>query len=92
MHWMHSALGALVALICWETSPGLLVWMSPVILGLILSGFVHWMTAQPAGPVFSALLSTDEERQPAPILQRAERHSDIWGKRLTALSNEAAAA
>jgi membrane glycosyltransferase len=87
MHWMHSALGALVAFICWEASPGLLVWMSPVILGLILSGFVHWLTAQPAGPVFSALLSTDEEREPAPILQRAGRHTDIWGKRLAALAS-----
>ncbi len=85
-HWMHSALGAVVAIICWETSPGLLVWMSPVILGLVLSGFVHWLTAQPAGPVFSALLSTDEERQPAPILQRAERHTDVWTKRLAALA------
>lgn len=85
-HWTHSALGAVVAVICWETSPGLLVWMSPVILGLVLSGFVHWLTAQPAGPVFSALLSTDEERAPAPILQRSNRHADIWTKRLTALA------
>jgi membrane glycosyltransferase len=83
-HWLHSALGILVAFICWETSPGLLVWMSPVILGLVLSGFVHWLTAQPAGPVFAALLSTDEERQPAPILQRADRHTDIWSKRIAA--------
>lgn len=88
MHWLHSALGALVAFICWETSPGLLVWMSPVILGLILSGFVHWLTAQPAGPVFAALLSTDEERQPAPILQRTDRHTDVWSKRLAALAAE----
>lgn len=85
-HWMHTALGVVVAVICWETSPGLLVWMSPVILGLVLSGFVHWLTAQPAGPVFSALLSTDEERQPAAILQRAEHHTDIWTKRLAALA------
>lgn len=90
-HWTHSALGFLVAFICWETSPGLLVWMSPVILGLVLSGFVHWLTAQPAGPVFSALLSTDEERQPAPILQRAARHSDIWTKRIAALTATAEA-
>lgn len=85
-HWLHAAIGVFVAFLCWETAPGLLVWMAPVILGLVLSGFVHWLTARPAGPVLSALLSTDEERRPAPILQKASRQADLWSKRLASLA------
>lgn len=84
LHWIHSAIGALVAVICWKTSPGLLVWMSPVIFGLVLSGFVHWLTAQPAGPAFSALLSTNEDRDPPPIVTKTNQQTEDWRRRFAA--------
>ncbi len=84
LHWIHSAIGAIVAFICWKTSPGLLVWMSPVIFGLVLSGFVHWLTAQPAGPAFSALLSTNEDRDPPPIVTMTNQQTEDWRRRFAA--------
>jgi membrane glycosyltransferase len=56
--------------------------MAPVVLGLILSGPLSWLTAQPAGPVMSAILSTPEDRAPASILLRVRRHAAQWSERL----------
>ena len=81
-HAKHTAAGVLLGLMCWWASPGLLLWMSPVVLGLVLSGPVHWLTARPAGQVLSALLSTDEERNPASIIERTARESEVWSRRL----------
>jgi membrane glycosyltransferase len=81
-HWRHMAVGAVVTIVCWETSPGLLVWMAPVVLGLLLSGPLNWATAQPAGPALSAILSTPPERSPASIVLRALRHTHGWRERL----------
>jgi membrane glycosyltransferase len=81
-HWRHALSGAILAVLAWEASPGLLIWMSPVVAGLILSGPLSWLTAQPAGPVLSVVLSTPEDRAPASILLRALRHKAIWTERL----------
>jgi membrane glycosyltransferase len=81
-HWRHTAAGVALAVICWEASPGLLVWMAPVILGLVLAGVLNWYTAQPASPALAAILSTQEDRVPAPILIRAQRHTALWYERL----------
>jgi membrane glycosyltransferase len=81
-HWRHMAVGAVVTVVCWETSPGLLVWMAPVVLGLLLSGPLNWVTAQPAGPALSVILSTPPDRSPASIVLRTLRHTDIWRERL----------
>jgi membrane glycosyltransferase len=80
-HWRHTLAGALLALLAWEASPGLLVWMAPVVAGLILSGPLSWLTAQAAGPVLSVVLSTPEDRAPASILLRALRHKALWTER-----------
>jgi membrane glycosyltransferase len=88
-HWRHMATGAVVAFLCWEASPGLLVWMAPVILGLVLSGPINWLTAQPAGPAMSVILSTPVDRAPASILLRAFRHTNLWQERLAKLLNTA---
>jgi membrane glycosyltransferase len=85
-HWRHALAGVLLALVCWEASPGLLVWMAPVVLGLILSGPLNWLTAQPAGPALSVLLATPVDRSPASILLRARRHTAAWMERLDRLA------
>lgn len=85
-HWRHAVAGAALAFLCWEASPGLLVWMAPVILGLILSGPLNWLTAQPAGPALSVILSTSADRTPASILLRARRHTALWTERMAGLA------
>ena len=83
LHGVHMLVGVGVAYICWSTSPGLLIWTAPVLLGLLLSGPLNWMTAQRAGPVFASVLSTAEDRAPAPTVLRANRHAAIWEGELT---------
>ena len=83
-HASHMAVGAGLAILCWSTTPELAIWMSPVILGLILSGLVNWYTARQAGSVWSWLLSTKEDRAPAPTLARAGALAAAWGDRMAA--------
>ncbi len=80
-HWRHVAVGAILAVLCWGTTPELAIWMSPVILGLMLSPFVNWWTSRPANIVMRWLLSTYEDRNPAPTLLRADRLAKVWGER-----------
>jgi membrane glycosyltransferase len=91
-HWPHMLVGTVVTIVCWETSPGLLVWMSPVVLGLVLSGPLNWLTSQEAGPAMSAVLSTPADRSPASIVLRALRHTEIWQDRLAPQTRETEAA
>lgn len=83
LHSVHIAVGLIIAYVCWETSPGLLVWTAPVLLGLVLSGLLNWGTAQTAGPAMSAVLSTPEDRSPSPTVLRAARHAEAWQNQLT---------
>lgn len=83
LHWVHILAGLAIAYVCWETSPGLLVWTAPVLFGLVLSGLLNWSTAQTAGPVMSAVLSTPEDRAPSPTVLRADRHAKTWEAQLT---------
>ena len=80
-HWPHMLVGIVVTVVCWETSPALLIWMAPVVLGLVLSGPLNWWTSQEAGPAMSAILSTPVDRAPASIELRALRHTEIWRDR-----------
>jgi membrane glycosyltransferase len=80
-HWAHMVVGVIVAIVCWQTSPGLLVWMAPVVLGLVLSGPLNWYTSQSAGPAMNVVLSTPVDRSPASIELRALRHTALWRER-----------
>ncbi|HEX2843230.1 glucans biosynthesis glucosyltransferase MdoH [Hyphomicrobium sp.] len=82
-HWQHMLVGVIVTIVCWETSPGLLVWMAPVVLGLVLSGPINWLTSQNAGPAMSVILSTPVDRSPSSIEIRARRHTQNWRERLS---------
>ncbi|MEQ1713677.1 MAG: glucans biosynthesis glucosyltransferase MdoH, partial [Hyphomicrobium sp.] len=85
-HWRHMALGAAMAMICYQAYPELLVWMAPVLAGLILSGPLSWLLARPAGPVSSVIFSTPEDRDPPPILVRANARADGWTARIRAFA------
>jgi membrane glycosyltransferase len=78
----HMAIGLVVAIIAWTVSPGLLAWMAPVVLGLVLAGPVSWLTSRRAGPFACWVLATAEERTPPPILVATEARSAEWGERL----------
>jgi membrane glycosyltransferase len=90
-HWTHMLVGVVVTIVCWETSPGLLVWMAPVVLGLVLSGPLNWMTSQTAGPAMNVILSTPIDRSPSSIELRSLRHTQAWRERLAAAAEIAEA-
>jgi membrane glycosyltransferase len=50
LHWRHTAIGALLALVCWGASPQVVAWMSPVIVGLLLSAPLHRPARRPDQP------------------------------------------
>jgi membrane glycosyltransferase len=77
----HTAIGAIVAAIAWSVSPGLLAWMAPVVLGLLLAGPVSWLTSQRAGRVTGWALSTFEDIRPAPVLIAANARTSEWEAR-----------
>lgn len=90
-HWQHSLVGLALLLVCWYASPGLIAWMAPIILGLILAAPLTWLTARPAGSVMSAILSTREDRFAPAILLRADARTVEWVHRAAAISAPAAA-
>ena len=65
----------------WTSSPGLLVWMAPVVLGLLLAGPVSWLTSRRAGAFARWALSTVEDRRPAPVLIAASGRAAEWAAR-----------
>lgn len=73
-HWVHVALGVSTLAVLAALSPGQLIWLSPILAGLILS---PWTSRHSASPVFGrwarlhGLLVTPEERQTPPILTEA---------------------
>ena len=85
MHFarLHTVIGAVVAVIAWKVSPGLLVWMAPVVAGLLLAGPVSWMTSRRAGRFSRWALATREEINPPAIVAQAEQAGEVWRKRLT---------
>ncbi len=82
-HARHMATGAIIAVICWIVSPGLLMWMLPVIAGLVLAGPLNWVTGQTAGPALTALLGTWDDRDPPPILVRSRELTAEWERRFS---------
>lgn len=81
-HAPHTVLGIITALISYNVAPSLLLWMSPVVFGLLLAAPIGWLVAQPAGRAMSALLSTPEDRAPPAILQRAAQAIGRWRLRI----------
>ncbi|MEQ1652107.1 MAG: glucans biosynthesis glucosyltransferase MdoH, partial [Hyphomicrobium sp.] len=78
----HTGIGVTVAVMVYYVSPGLLAWMSPVVLGLALAGPVSWLTSRKAGSFARWALSTQEERTPPPILVATNARAQEWAERL----------
>lgn len=69
----HAVLGALFAGAAWYVYPGLLAWMLPVVLGLLVAAPLAWLGARPAlgrRLLKMGLCVTPEERDPPPVLRR----------------------
>ncbi len=77
----HTLIGIIVGLIVWTVSPGLLAWMAPVILGLVLAGPVSWLTSLRAGPIERWALTTCVDRAPPPVLIDAGHRERNWARR-----------
>ncbi|MAN55903.1 MAG: glucans biosynthesis glucosyltransferase MdoH [Paracoccus sp.] len=73
-HWIHVLLGVATLLVLAQFSPTQLIWLSPILAGLILSPLTSRLSAS---PVFgrwarmNGLLVTPEERDYPPILTEA---------------------
>jgi membrane glycosyltransferase len=78
----HTAIGLAVAAIAWTVSPGLLAWMAPVELGLLLAGPVGWVTSLRAGAFERWALATKEDRVPPAVLIEAAHRSRDWARRI----------
>ena len=46
-HWGHVSIGAVLAVALWLTAPEVLIWLSPVLLGLVLSPLVSRLSGDP---------------------------------------------
>lgn len=79
----HTVIGLITAGIAYAVSPGLLGWMAPVVLGLVLAGPVSWLTAQRAGAFARWALATAEDKAPPAILVAANARAEAWGKYLS---------
>ncbi|CAM3117747.1 glucans biosynthesis glucosyltransferase MdoH [Paracoccus nototheniae] len=73
-HWAHVVLGALTLLVLATFSPEQLIWLSPILAGLILSPLTSRLSASPVFGRWArlrGLLVTPEERDPPAILTEA---------------------
>ncbi|MGQ0456938.1 MAG: glucans biosynthesis glucosyltransferase MdoH [Hyphomicrobium sp.] len=82
----HMLIGFVVAVIAWNVSPGLLAWMAPVVLGLVLAGPVAWYTSLKASAASRWALATMEDKAPPAILIAANAAATAWRRRLDALA------
>jgi len=82
-HRAHTLFGAVLAGAAYMISPPFLLWMSPVILGLVLAIPLSAVTGQPAwGRAFRrwGLLVTPEETAPPAVLQRANALAGMFAE------------
>jgi membrane glycosyltransferase len=80
-HRSHTLFGVVLAVAAYAVSPGLLAWLSPVVLGLVLAIPVSGITAkQRLGQAFRrlGLLAIPEEVDPPAVLRRANELSSEW--------------
>ena len=77
-HYRHTLVGAVLAFACYEASPQILAWMSPVIVGLLLSVPLSWFMGKRAGASMRFALSTPDVRTPPAIVESARRARGEW--------------
>jgi membrane glycosyltransferase len=80
-HRTHTLFGVILAVAAYAVSPGLLAWLSPVVLGLILAIPTSAITGgQQLGKVVRrlGLLATPEEIEPPVVVRRATELTCEW--------------
>jgi membrane glycosyltransferase len=77
-HFWHIAAGAILAITCAMASAYVLGWMGPIILGLIFSAMISYVTSRSAGPLISRLLATPETIEPPSVVGAVERSHPVW--------------
>jgi membrane glycosyltransferase len=77
-HRWHMLIGLVMAVACYEASALVLAWMSPVIVGLMLSAPLTWLTSRATSRPLRTVLSTPEGRSPPAIIESARRASGEW--------------
>lgn len=73
-HWAHVLLGVATLIVLAQFSPAQLIWLSPILAGLILSPLTSRLSASPVFGRWArmrGLLVTPEERNPPAILSEA---------------------
>ncbi len=70
-HAWHVTTGLTFGLFALHISPHVALWMSPILIGLILSPLLTWWTSRPSGLLLTALLATDEDRTPPAVVEAA---------------------
>jgi membrane glycosyltransferase len=83
-HWWHVVVGLVAGILCWQVSPQVAGWMSPVVLGLMLAVLLTWWTSRPTDGLLARMLATREDLSPPDILSRSERYLDAWRAWVTA--------
>ncbi len=87
-HRWHMLLGVVMAVACYEASALVLAWMSPVIVGLVLSAPLSWLTSRRAARPLRTLLSTPDGRSPPAIVESARRATGEWADHIAMRSLE----
>jgi membrane glycosyltransferase len=74
----HLGTGIVAAAVCFAVSIDLALWMSPVLLGLLLSGPILWTTSRPPPEAIAKLLSTDDAEIEPAITASAARYARAY--------------
>ncbi|MEO1544303.1 MAG: glucan biosynthesis glucosyltransferase H, partial [Pseudomonadota bacterium] len=69
-HRWHVLIGLGLAWVCWSLSWYVVAWMSPIIVGLVLSPLLSWWTARHADEGLARQLATQEDVEIPRILAR----------------------
>jgi membrane glycosyltransferase len=77
-HLRHHLIGLALVVVCGLVSIHMLAWMSPIILGLLFSPLISWLTAKPAPGWLARVLSASDELEPPPILELVSRKTIEW--------------
>jgi membrane glycosyltransferase len=77
-HSWHVGVGIALAAACAMASVYVLAWMSPIIMGLVLSPTISLLTSRPGDGQMSKLLATPEEVDPPPIVAAVAHGQLAW--------------
>ncbi|MEO1205886.1 MAG: glucans biosynthesis glucosyltransferase MdoH [Pseudomonadota bacterium] len=83
-HRWHVLIGLSLAWSCWSLSWYVVAWMSPIIVGLVLSPWLSWWTAGRAGAGFDRHLATHEDVTTPRIVTRVLELTSVVRDRDTA--------